>query len=119
MNSSISRGWVERKRGLKHEELWTKHDPSVLSLSLSSYIPRFLIRNTAFPALYHAASTDSECAQCSQRLCMFHTVTLGAGHRPPRHLSRHISVSTRHLIKHTQACDVRCWTAYTGCVSLK
>lgn len=94
---------------LKHEELGRSMIPAFDQNQPPPY-PSIPYTEHGVPALYHAASTDSECAQCSQRLCMFHTVTLGAGHRPPRHLPTYIC--QHEALKHTQACDVRCWTAY-------
>lgn len=74
MNSSISRGWVERKRGLKHEELWTKHDPSVLSLSLSP--PIFL------DSLYGTRRSSLISRSFHwQRMCTMFTEALYVPHR--------------------------------------
>ncbi|XP_020291446.1 uncharacterized protein LOC109858517 [Pseudomyrmex gracilis] len=43
-------------------------------------------------------------------VCPTSCVTFGAGHRPPRDPPTH--PSAQGIIKHTQACDVRCWIAY-------
>lgn len=43
-------------------------------------------------------------------VCPTSCVTFGDGHRPPRDPSTH--PPAQGIIKHTQACDVRCWTAY-------
>jgi len=46
----------------------------------------------------------------TEALYVPHRVTFSDGHRPPRDPST--LPRAQGIIKHTQACDVRCWTAY-------
>lgn len=103
---------------MDHREAWSTTKtriPSETSLPLTQPPPppRLRLRpiiSRRFHRPCHAASTDAECTMFTEALYVPHRVTFGAGYRPPRDPPTH--PPAQGIIKHTQACDVRCWTAY-------
>jgi len=85
---------------IDRNEAWITTEPK--------FHPSFILRRSHCP--YHAASTDAECTNVHRGFVCPTSCDLRrrtqTSPRSPTH------PPAQGIIKHTQACDVRCWIAY-------